>query len=231
MSIQPPARPRPPRSLVLATADEDDLRDGGVHRAVGFYDLALTGRTAKGAEFVQCRFNRADLAGTALIEATLTDCLVEDTGLADLRADRCGLERVAVRGSRLTGLHWADGTLRDVTVRDCQAAGSVYRGTAMRAVVFTATDLTGADFSGADLSGAAFVRCDLSGARFTGATATGARFEACTLTSVDGLAGATIAAQDLGELSRLLAAGLGISLEATAASPDPAPPGSPSAAR
>ncbi|MER7005111.1 pentapeptide repeat-containing protein [Dactylosporangium sp. NPDC000555] len=216
MAHTAPARPRPPTTLVLATLDEDDLRDDATYKALGFYDLALAGRTAKGAEFVQCRFKRADLTGTALTGSILTDCLIEDTSLAEVRADQSVMHRVTVRDSWLTGLQWLDGTLHDVTVRDCLAERSVFRGAHLHAVTFTGTDLTGADFTGADLSGAAFIDCDLSGARFDFAISAGARLEGCTLDGIGGaagLAGATIATDDPVGLSRVLAVALDITLE------------------
>ena len=163
-----PAKPRPPERLDLATVDEDDLRDEVVFQALGYYDLALTGRSAKGAAFVQCRFNRADLTGAAFVETALTDCLFEDSVLGDLRADRSDMRRVTLTGSTMTGLHWLDGSLADVTIRGCQADGASFRGSRFAAVRFEECDLSGADFSGADLTGVSFVRCDLAEASFAG---------------------------------------------------------------
>ena len=102
-----PAKPRPPKALELATVDEDDLRDEGAYTGLGFYDLDLTGRSAKGAEFDQCRFNRTDLSGTSFVKVSLTDCLVESSNFANLHGDQSSLLRVAVKDSRLTGLQLA----------------------------------------------------------------------------------------------------------------------------
>src|SRR5262245_455151 len=115
-----PAKPKPPKSLDLATLDEDDLRDEGAYNATGFYDLDLSGRSAKGAEFNQCRFNRVDLSGTTLNKASFTDCLVEYSNLANLHTDASTLIRMAVSDTRMTGVHWIDGVLRDVTLRGCK---------------------------------------------------------------------------------------------------------------
>jgi uncharacterized protein YjbI with pentapeptide repeats len=210
-----PARPRPPKALTLGTLDEDDLRDDAAYQAIGFYDLTLTGRSAKTAQFVQCRFNRADLTGTALSGAILTDCLLERTALDHVHADHSVLHRVTLRDCGMAGLQWLGGTLRDVTVRDSRAEHSVFRDAQLHSVFFTSTDLTGADFTDADLTGATFSGCDLSEAVFTGANATGARFESCTMAGaagVEGLAGSSMAGADTDELLRLFAGALEITL-------------------
>ncbi|MET7426268.1 pentapeptide repeat-containing protein [Dactylosporangium sp. NPDC005555] len=210
-----PAKPRPPKALELATVDEDDLRDEDTYTGLGFYDLELAGRSAKGAEFQQCRFNRVDLSGTAFVKVSLTDCLVESSNFANLHGDQSSLLRVAVKDSRLTGLQWLDGVLRDVTLRDCRIDLSVFRATTFGAVVFEDCNLSGADFTGADLSGVTFARCDLTGAQFSAATMAGARLTDCDLSGIGGvtsLAGATVSTADLITLSRALAAALDIRL-------------------
>ncbi|MDG6109502.1 pentapeptide repeat-containing protein [Dactylosporangium aurantiacum] len=213
-----PAKPRPPKALELATVDEDDLRDEGTFTGLGFYDLELTGRSAKGAEFRQCRFNRTDLSGTAFVKVSLTDCLVERSNFANLHGDQSTLLRVAFRDSRLTCLQWLDGVLRDVTLRDCRIDLSAFRATKFAAVAFEDCNLAGADFTGADLTGATFTRCDLTGAQFSAATMTGTRLDQCDLSGVAGvtsLAGATVSTADLVTLSHTLAAALGITIADT----------------
>lgn len=210
-----PAKPRPPKALELATVDEDDLRDEGVYTGLGYYDLELTGRSAKGAEFDQCRFNRTDLGETSFVKVSLTDCLIESSNLANLHGDQSSLLRVAVQDSRLTGLHWLDGVLRDVTLRGCRIDLSVFRATKFGPVLFEDCNLTGADFTGADLTGVEFTRCDLTGAQFSAATMDGARLTACTLSGIGGvtsLSGATISTGDLITLSHTLAQALNITI-------------------
>jgi uncharacterized protein YjbI with pentapeptide repeats len=210
-----PAKPRPPKALELATVAEDDLRDEDAYAGLGFYDLDLTGRSAKGAEFNQCRFNRTDLSGTSFVKVLLTDCLIESTNLANLHGDQSSMLRVTAKDSRLTGLQWLDGVLRDVTLRDCRIDLSVFRATKFNAVQFEDCNLAGADFTGADLTGAAFTRCDLTGAQFSAATMEGARLADCTLAGIGGVtsfAGATISTTDLITLSHALAAALNIKI-------------------
>ena len=200
---------------MLATTDEDDLRDEGTYDRLGFYDLDLSSRSAKAAEFRQCRFNRVDLSGTVLNKTGFTDSLVESGNLANLHAEGSSLVRVAFTGTKLTGLHWIDGLLRDVTLQECRLDLSLFRDTEFRSVLFTDCSLTRADFAGADLGGAHFVRCDLSGAQFSGAKMSGTRFSDCALEGVGGVAsfaGASLSSADLSSLSYALADALGINV-------------------
>src|SRR5690606_20701218 len=136
---------------------------------------------------------------------------------------KSSMQRARIDSSRMTGLHWIDGSLRDVTVAECRADLAVFRFTDFRQVRFEDCNLTRADFANADLSGAQFVNCDLTGAQFSQATMTGARFRGCTLVGIGGVTsmeGAIIAGQDLVALSYTLAAALGIQIEDTGDDPD-----------
>lgn len=194
---------------------DHDLEDEATFRNVAF-QVDLSGRSAELVEFDRCRFHRADLGGIALERARLVDCLLERTNLANMRADKSTMQRVRIGSSRMTGLHWVDGVLRDVTVAECRADMAVFPFTNFRQVRFENCNLTRADFQNADLSGAQFVNCDLTGAQFSHATMTGARFHGCTLVGLGGVTsfgGAIIASQDLVALSYTFAAALGIEIE------------------
>lgn len=211
-----PATPRPPASLELATVDEHDLEDEACFDRLGFFDLDLAGRAAGAASFEQCRFQGADLSGTTLERVRLTDCLVERSSLANVRADGGSMTRVRLSTLRMTGLHWTDGLWRDVAVEGCRLDLSSLRFTDFQGVVFADCNLSRADFTGADLSGVRFVRCDLSAAQFAEATTEGTRLVDCVLTGIAGvtsLAGAVIADGDLVGLAHALAAALNITIE------------------
>jgi uncharacterized protein YjbI with pentapeptide repeats len=123
---------------------------------------------------------------------------------------------VEVTASRLTGLHWIDGMLRDVTFRDCRMDLPVFRFTSFKDVAFFDCNLARVDFTNADLRGAHFTGCDLTGAQFAQADAQGARFTRCELAglgSVTSLRGAVITGNDLVPLAHMLAAALGIVIE------------------
>jgi uncharacterized protein YjbI with pentapeptide repeats len=213
---RPPTRPRPPAALDLATIEDHDLVDEATYRRLGFFDLDLTGRSAESVEFEQCRFNNTDLSGTHLTSVGFTDCLVERANLANLRVERSSMRRVRLSVLRMTGVHWVNGTLCDVTMSGCRADLSSFRFTDFHHVAFDDCNLTGADFQNADLSGVRFTDCDLSGVQFSQAKMAGTRFTGCVLSGIGGVTsmdGAIVASGDLVALSHTLASALGIRIE------------------
>jgi uncharacterized protein YjbI with pentapeptide repeats len=213
-----PAKPRVPARLDPATAADHDLVDEASFDLVGFAGLDLSGRAADAVRWERCRFDRTTLAATVLERAAFADCVVEHCDWANLGATKSSLSRVEVSLSRLTGLHWVDGALRDVTFRECRMDLATFRFTGFTRVAFVDCNLTRADFTNADLRGAAFTGCDLTAAQFAQAKADGARFTRCELAgagSVASLRGAVISAADLVALSYTLAAALGITIDRT----------------
>ncbi len=89
-----------------------------------------------------------------------------------------------ITDSRLTGLTWTNGALRDVEFRGCRIDLAAFRFTSLRDVAFIDCNLAGADFTHADLRGAAFTDCSLTGAQFAEATTAGARFVRCDLAGI-----------------------------------------------
>lgn len=205
--------PRLPASLDVATSPNYDLDHEATYRRVAFSDLDLSGQHAESAEFEECRFSRATLAGAVLERAAFTDCAVVNSDWANLRATKSTLVRAHFQAVRLTGVHWIDGGLRDVAYDECRMDLATFRFTAFKDVTFTGCNLIRADFTNADLRGAHFVDCDLTGAQFAQADCAGARFTRCDLSgigSVPNLRGATITADDVAVLSHLFASALGI---------------------
>jgi uncharacterized protein YjbI with pentapeptide repeats len=197
----------------LATVAEHDLEPESAYKGMAFFDLDLMGRVAESVEFRQCRFKRASLAGSQLQRVRFADCLVEGSDWSNLRGDGGTFDRVKVTDSRMTGLAWADGLLRDVAVSGGKLDLSNWRFATFEAVSFTDCNLAGADFTSADLRGASFVRCDLSRAQFSNATMEGARFRGCELAGIGGMTswqGAIVHEDDLLALSYTLAAAIGI---------------------
>jgi uncharacterized protein YjbI with pentapeptide repeats len=212
-------KPRPPASVDVATVEDHDLEDEATFRRLEFAGLDLAGRSAESVEFEQCRFRgNTDLSGTRLGRSAFADCLIEHCNLANLRVEKSSMTRVRLSLARMTGVHWVDGALRDVTVAECRADLSSFRFTDFHNVVFDGCNLTRADFQNADVSGVQFANCDLTGAQFSQATMEGTRFANCVLDGVGGVtsfAGAIVASQDLVGLSYTLAAALGIRIEGT----------------
>jgi uncharacterized protein YjbI with pentapeptide repeats len=201
---------------VLATLPEHELEPESAYKGMAFFDLDLEARTAESVEFRQSRFRRSSLAGSHLQRVRFADCLVEASDWSNLRGDGGTFERVKVADSRLTGLAWADGLLRDAAFGGCKLDLSNWRFATFDVAVFTDCNLAGADFTSADLRGASFVRCDLSGAQFSNATMEGARFRGCELAGIGGMtswAGAIVHEDDLLVLAQTMAAALGIAVQ------------------
>ena len=215
-AVRTPLAPRAPATLELAVSPDHDLTHEATLRRVGYLDIDLGEQEADAVSLEQCRFTRASLAGSVLDQATLTDCLVESSDWANLKATKSAMVRVKLATVRLTGLHWIDGALRDVTFVECRMDLATFRFTSFKVVSFIDCNLSRADFTGADLRGAQFTGCDLTGAQFAQANCAGARFARCDLSgvgTVTSLKGATITATDLVALSHTFAAALGITIE------------------
>jgi uncharacterized protein YjbI with pentapeptide repeats len=125
---------------------------------------------------------------------------------------------VTVTGSRMTGLAWNDGLLRDAAFTGCKIDLTNWRVARFDVVTFEDCNLTGADFTDADLRGARFTRCDLSRAQFHHARMEGTRFRGCALQGIGGVtswAGAVVHPDDLLGLASMLAGALGITVRDT----------------
>lgn len=211
-----PVRPRLAGTLSPAVFPLHDLRDGGVLLALEYAGADLAGRDVAAVEIDQCRFLGTAWTGTELDRAVISDCVFESCDLANVRAMDCGLLRVTVSGSRMTGLSWAGGSVREAELRSCRMDLVSFRFTTFKHTVFTDCRLTQADFTGADLRSARFERCDLSGTQFSQAQMTGTRFAGCTLNGINGVAsmrGAIVHGADALALAYSLASALGISIE------------------
>jgi uncharacterized protein YjbI with pentapeptide repeats len=211
--VKRPARPKPPASITLADPSQHELVDEGVYRCLHFEELELTGREADALEFDQCRFTAVDLGLGVFERASFVDCLVERCSLANLRTEASSMIRVSVTASRLTGLQWTKGALRDTSFTDCRMDLSSFRFSKLSSVVFERCNLRQADFQNADLRGTRFEDCELAAAQFSGAQLDGATFARCTLEGIGGvtsLRGARLLGADALSLLRTLTAALGI---------------------
>lgn len=211
----PVAAPRISDQLVAADLPKDDLVDDALLRSLHFDRLALEGRTAYLVDVEGCRFEHCSMHASALDKLTLSDCVIDDCDLANLRLVDTSWQRCVVRRTRLTGWDFAGGSLRHVRLEDCVASLASLRFAVCHQVEFVNCNLGQADFTDADLRGAMFEGCDLTGAQFHSARMQGARLAGCRLDGVlgvHGLAGSTIAAHDLLSLTYSLAEALDITI-------------------
>jgi uncharacterized protein YjbI with pentapeptide repeats len=219
-----PGAPEPPRlpdalNPLEAAPGADDF-DGASWYQVLLEGVDLSGARVEEAEIEGCRLVRVGLAGADIGYLTVVDSEIDNGDWANAVFESCGLRRVLVKESRMTGLSFIDGMVRDVEFRDSKLDLTNWRANTFTTVHFVRCDLAGADFAGADLRGTVFTECGLSGAQFSNAKASGARFIDCDLAGIGGigsLAGATIRSDDLLTLTGLLARELDITIEATAA--------------
>lgn len=208
--------PALPTSLDLAVLPEHDFENDAARSTLSFVGVDLSGRSAELVEFKQCRFKDVDFSGTTLDRAVFTDCVFDNSNLANLRARKSSLIRSELSVLRMTGFHWTDGLLRDVRFTESRLDLSSFRFTELASVAFDRCNLTGVDFINADLGRAQFTACDLTGAQFSHAKMEGARFANCVLVDIGGVTswnGAVVRSHDLVTLSYTLAAALGIRVE------------------
>jgi uncharacterized protein YjbI with pentapeptide repeats len=205
-----------PATLTAAKLPDDDLKDDGVYLSLEFADLDLTKRDVASIEIDQCRYKNVNFGQTELDRAMISDAVFDRCDLANVRTRDCSMVRVGVSGSRMTGLSWIEGSIRDTTFDTCRVDLASFRFSSLKGVVFTSCKLVQADFQEADLRGAQFEHCDLTSAQFSKAQMEGTRFSDCTLTGINGvmsLKGAIVKNRDALALTYSLAGALGIIIE------------------
>jgi uncharacterized protein YjbI with pentapeptide repeats len=215
-SLRQPAAPKLSTSLTPAKVPDDDLKDDGVYLSLEYVDIELSGRDVVSIEIDQCRYKNTNFGQTKLDRALISDAVFQSCDLANLQARDCSLVRVAVTSSRMTGLQWAEGSVRETTFESCRIDMASFRFGTFKSVVFTDCKLTQADFQEADLRGARFERCDLTGTQFSKAQMEGTRFADCNLAGVGGvtsLRGSIVSSRDVLALTYTLASALGITIE------------------
>jgi hypothetical protein len=212
-----PDTPRLSGSLRPLEPEVDDF-DGASWYQVSLDGVDLSGAQVDEAEIEQCRLTRVGLAGGNFRHLTVVDSVIDHGDWANAVFESCGLRRVHLKESRMTGMTFINGMVRDIEFRDCKLDLTNWRANTFTTVHFVGCELSGADFAGADLRGVLFERCGLTGAQFSNAKASGARFLDCDLAGIGGigsLSGATIRSADLLTLTGLLARELDITIEAT----------------
>ncbi len=214
--IKEPSAPDLPGELTAGSLPEADLFDGAVHAGLAVDDIDLSGREAAGAELDQCRYRNVKFAQVRLNRATLKDVEISRCDLANLRARDSSIRRAVISATRMTGLSWITGGIRDVIFDSCRIDLGYFSATKFSNVVFTGCRLDQANFGDTDLSDVRFDNCDLSGAQFSGASLADTRFSGCVLAGLSGvtsLRGATITTGDAVALAGIFADALGIKIE------------------
>jgi uncharacterized protein YjbI with pentapeptide repeats len=164
----------------------------------------------------EARLTGLDLAGTALRGLRLAD--VDGGGVNAVNGNwRAGdLKRVSFEGARLTGLDLGEARLDEVHFKSCKLDYANFRHSVIEHVTFEDCVLTDADFQGARVYATRFAACQMAAADFSKAELAHVDLRGSDLAlagSLLALRGATIDSLQLMELSRPLAAELGIAVE------------------
>ncbi|HEU5033914.1 MAG TPA: pentapeptide repeat-containing protein [Mycobacteriales bacterium] len=163
--------------------------------------VAARGRRISGVELS---------AHSELVDLVATDC-----DISGLLAQQSRLERAELVRSRLRGVTWAGGVVRDVLLDEVRTEDASVRFSALRRVIVRDSDLPGLDLTECTLEQVRFEQCTLRGARFDHATMVQVGFTGCDLTGVSGaaaFAGASMQLDDLLSLAPSLARELGITI-------------------
>ncbi|TPQ19309.1 pentapeptide repeat-containing protein [Streptomyces sporangiiformans] len=202
----------------LVAFEGGELEPDGDYDGLEFREADFVGQDGGGARFMDCaltgcaldetRLHRARLldsvltgmrgVGTDLGEATLRDVEMVDARLGGVQLHGSALERVVIRGGKIDYLNLRKARLKDVVFEGCV--------------------LVEPDFGGARLERVEFVDCVLKGADFSAVTLVDVDLRAAAevdiARGVDRLAGAVISPAQLLDLAPVLAAAMGVRVEA-----------------
>jgi uncharacterized protein YjbI with pentapeptide repeats len=214
--MRQPLAPQLPKTLTSANLPGDDLKAEGVYVSLEYLGVDLAGRDVVSIEIDQCRYQNVNFGQGKLDRAVISDSVFGHCDFANLHARDCSLIRVQMSGSRMTGLSWTEGSIREVTFDSCRMDLASFRFATLKNVVFSDCKLVRADFQETDLRSTRFESCDLTGAQFSKAQMEGTRFSNCTLAGINGvtsLKGAIVKNRDALALTYSLAGALGITIE------------------
>ncbi len=202
--------------MTVLESFDGPLEPGGDYDGLHLVDLDLTGQAAPGARFIDCVLERCRLDGVRLDGARLVSTRLVEVQATALDLKGAALQDVELVGSRIGALQLFDGRLDRVRVDggkydDVNLRAAKVRDLTLDGCVLGMLDLSGATVNGLgthqvrtdrlDVGSASLRRVDLRGAELRG---------------VDGLAGlrgATVSAQQLLELSPVMAAHLGLTVD------------------
>jgi uncharacterized protein YjbI with pentapeptide repeats len=206
--LRPPLEPRVPG--MLWGLDPVDLEDEARHEAVeltGAGALELRSVTLAESEL------RGTFAGSKLPDLHLSDTVVRGADLANVRAPKAALRRVAVSEARLTGAELSEASFGDVTLTGCRFDLGSLAAARLERVLFADCDLRETSLAEAVLRDVRFERCDLGGVELDRVRLQRVELHGCHLDgirSVENLRGAAMPWDDIVGNAGLLASALGI---------------------
>lgn len=192
--------------VLAAGAELERLRLGG--------DRAGVEATRMSLDTVRCDGLHIPGARLARLQAHTT--WWEDCDLSNADLGGAGLRHCVMRRTRLTGLGFAEASLRDALVEDCKLDLANLRFARLERVTFRHCVLGDADFSGSTQRDVRYDGCDLRAAQFSQARLQRVDLRGSRLEGLGGLGdlrGARIGNEQLLELAPALAAHLGLRVE------------------
>jgi uncharacterized protein YjbI with pentapeptide repeats len=147
-----------------------------LHHGVRLEGVRFAEIGAENVELKRFVLTEVDLSGAELDRFNLEDGSIHGCDPANVRSERCSLDRVVIQGSRLTGAMLVAPRLRDMVFRDCTLELSSFRFDRLRRVRFDGCRLIEADFQGVTANACAFINCDLTGAQLSQGNFTGSAF-------------------------------------------------------
>jgi len=212
---------RPPvlSPLVLPDLEEAGAEELGAQRH--HEGLRLDGADLSGADLTGATFSECELLGvtahtTVLRHARLLETRVERLGAPVLDATRCTWRDVELRGSRVGALDIYDAEIRSTRISSSKFDWINLRSSTLEDVLFEDCTIEELDLSGVTATRVAFVNCRvgslaLAHARLADVDLRG--LDVAAIGNLEGLAGATLDAQQAAALAPAFASHLGIRLE------------------
>jgi uncharacterized protein YjbI with pentapeptide repeats len=181
-----PEAPRVPDELEPANVDVATIESGDEWLRARIVDAELPGLAAPGLRFEESRLERVDVSGSRLAHLALSDVELEGCNLANADVRGGSAWRARIARSRLTGVSWTEGLVRDAVFSDCRIDLSSFAATRLEQVVFERCLLMQADFQDANLRAVRFVDCDLTEADLTETRFDRCELRGCTIDAVRG---------------------------------------------
>ncbi|MEU5094110.1 pentapeptide repeat-containing protein [Streptomyces sp. NPDC020996] len=202
----------------LRPYDDGGLEPDGDYDGLEFGRADLAGQDGGGARFLDCALTGCALDGTRLRHARLLDSVLTAPRGVGTDLAEATLRDVELIDARLGGTQLHGAVLERVVVRGGKIDYLNLRGAKLKDVVFEGCVLVEPDLYGARLERVEFVDCVLKEADLTAAVLKDVDLRAAAAVGiargVDRLAGAVISPAQLLDLAPVLAAQLGIRVEA-----------------
>lgn len=200
----------------LEQATAGDLAAHEHHEGLSLEGIDLTGCDLSGATFTECELVGVTAHTTVLQHARLVETRIERLNAPVLDATRSTWRDVELSGSRIGALD-----IYDAGVRSTRISGSKFdwinlRSSILEDVLFEDCTIEELDLSGATATRVAFVNCRVGSLALAHATLKDVDLrglEIGAIGNLEGMAGATLDAQQVTTLAPVFASHLGIRVE------------------